>query len=47
VRWGVIGTIDIITEAALILVSVLLVKDALTSWKAKALMVGAFGCRIL
>lgn len=47
VRWGVIGTIDIITEAALILVSVLLVKDALTSWKAKALVVGAFGCRIL
>jgi hypothetical protein len=47
VRWGIIGTIDIITEAALILISVLLVKDVLIPWKAKASVVGAFGCRIL
>jgi hypothetical protein len=47
VRWGIIGTIDIITEAALILTSVLLVKDVLMSWKVKALVIGAFGCRIL
>jgi hypothetical protein len=47
VRWAIIGTIDIITEAALILISVVMVKDVLTSWKAKAAVIAAFGCRIL
>jgi len=47
VRWAIIGTIDIITEAALILISVLMVKDVLRSRKAKAVVITAFGCRIL
>jgi hypothetical protein len=46
-RWEAIGVIDIATDLALFSVSVLLVKDLQMSWQPKAVVVAAFGTRIL
>jgi len=46
-RWEAVGTIDIITDVALFSVSILLVKDLKMSWQPKAVVVAAFGTRLL
>lgn len=45
-RWQVVGALDIITEAALFLISVYLVWGIQMSMKSKAIVVCAFGCRL-
>lgn len=46
-RWEAIGAIDIITDLALFSMSILLVKDLHMSWQPKAVVVAAFGTRLL
>jgi hypothetical protein len=46
-RWEAIAAIDIVTDVALFLVSILLVKDLQMSWQPKAIVVAAFGTRLL
>jgi hypothetical protein len=46
-RWEVIGTLDIVLEFALFLMAVYLVKGLQMSLRAKAIVVAAFGSRLL
>jgi hypothetical protein len=46
-RWEAIGIIDMATDVALFLMSVLLVKDLQMAWQPKAVVVAAFGTRVL
>jgi hypothetical protein len=45
-RWQFIGALDIVTEAALFLLSLYLVWGIQMSIKSKAIVVCAFGCRL-
>jgi hypothetical protein len=46
-RWEAIGIVDMATDVALFFMSVLLVKDLQMSWQPKAVVVAAFGTRVL